>query len=238
MAKTLLNGVNEVLKKADVLDSDSGLLTSLTDSARQTHIDLAIQVLNESLDHLYSAAEKPKPKQLGESTIVLATGDRDYALNSAVVILRREFHLIDETNNHQIAILGDDGYRQIVLGDPELDDTGLPSAAAIRPTDGELFMDRAPTATENGRTYKYRYDKELELTLAADTFPFGNAAFRALIPAAAELWKFYRHQEFSQDLFDASLARAARFILMLPSRDSWIPQKSGGSNASDPLEAD
>src|SRR3990167_10276901 len=135
MSRTLLNGVNEVLKKADVLDSDSGLLTSLTDSARQTHIDLAVQVLNEALDHLSSASEQPKPNQLAEATITLATGDRDYAMNAGVVRLRNEFHLIDQTNNHQIAILGDDGYRQIVLGDPELNDTGLPSPAAIRPTD-------------------------------------------------------------------------------------------------------
>lgn len=236
MPKTLLNGVNEVLKKVDVLDSDSGLLASLTDSARQTHIDLAVQVVNETLDHLYSAADKPKPKQLGEATITLVTSDRDYALNAGVVLLRREFHLIDSTNNHQIAILGDDGYRQIVMGDPELNDTGLPSAAAIRPTDGELYLDRAPTSAENGRIYKYRYDKELELTVAADTFPFGNAAFRALIPAAAELWKMYRHNEFSQGLFDASVARAARFVLMLPARDSWMPQRGGHS--TDPLEAD
>jgi hypothetical protein len=236
VAKTLLEGVNAVLTKVDVLDSDSGLLTSLTDSARQTYIDLAVQVLNESLDHLYSAAEKTKPKQLGEGTITLIAGDQDYALSSAVVILRREFHLIDETNNHTIAILDDDGYRQIVMGDLEANDTGLPSCAAIRPTDGELFFDREPTAAEAGRIYKYRYDKELELTLAADTFPFGNAAFRALIPAAAELWKLYRHQEFSQGLFDSSLARAARMVLMLPASESWMPGRSGG-NSTDPLEA-
>jgi hypothetical protein len=39
-----LNAVNEVLKKKGIIAGDSALLTSLTDSARQVSIDLAIQV--------------------------------------------------------------------------------------------------------------------------------------------------------------------------------------------------
>lgn len=230
---TLLEGVNAVLKKVDVLD-DGGELTTLTDSARQSYVDMAIQSLNETIDHLYSLIEKPKPKVLGEETITLATGDRDYALDSTLVILRRDYHLIDETNNHIISILGEDGYRQIIHGDIEQDDTGLPSAAAIRPTDGQLYMDRIPTANENGRVYKYRFEKDLELTDAADVFPFTNAVYRAVIPAAAELWKFYRHHELNQGMFSASLARAARFLLTLPAKDSWMPGSSG-RNITDPL---
>lgn len=235
MAKTLLDGVNEVLKKTAYLDSDSGLLQSLTDSSRQIYVDSAIQVLNECVDELYSVAGKAKPLALAEATITLATGDRDYALAQDLITLRREFHLIDETNNHLIGILPDDGYWQLVRVDIEQNDTGLPHAAAIRPTDGQLFMDRAPTANENGRVYKYRYDKDLELTLAADEFPFSNAVFRAIIPAAAELWKFYNHHEFTQGIFDASIARAARLLAQIPARDSWMPRVAG-RNITDPLE--
>ena len=235
MAKSLLNGVNEVLKKVDILEGDTGLLTSLTDSARQTFIDTAVQSLNEVVDELYSVMEKPKPNQLAEATITLVTNDQDYALATDLITLLTDFDLIDTTNNHVIAILDDeDAYRQLILTDLNQDDTGLPSVAAIRPTDGELYMDRKPTASENGRIYNYRYNKELELVLAADTFPFGNAVFRAVVPAAAELWKLLRHKEFSQGLFDASIGRAARLITKTPIRSSWRPGQS--ENATDPLE--
>lgn len=234
MAKTLLDGVNEVLKKVDVLDSDSGLLTDLADSGKQTFIDLAVQVLNEVVDELYSTVNQPKPNQLAESTITLGTADRDYALASDLITLLPKFGLIDETNDHFITVLGEDGYRQLVMQDPDADDTGLPTTAAIRPTDGELYMDRAPTATENGRIYKYRYHKELELTVATDEFPFGNAVFRAIVPAAAELWKFYRHKESSAGVLKASLGRAARLVSKIPARDSYRPSRV--ANVTDPFD--
>lgn len=232
MAKTLIDGVNEVLKKVDVLDSDSGVLADLTDSGKQTFIDTAVQVLNEVVDELYSLAEQPKPNQLAEDTITLVLDDQDYALADDLVRLRREFGFIDESNNQVITIL--DSYRELIHGDLEQDDTGLPTFGAIRPTDGQLWVDRKPTANEVGRVYKYRYEKELELSVAADTFPFGNTVFRAVIPAAAELWKLYRHREFSQGLFDGSMGRAARLLSRVSPRNSWAPPR-GVPNATDPL---
>lgn len=233
--KSLLDGVNEVLKKVDILEGDTGLLTTITDSARQVFIDTAIQSLNEVQDELYSILDKPKPQQLAEATLTLLTDDQDYALASDLVTLLPKFGLIDTTNNHVIAILDDDdAYRQLILTDLNQDDTGLPSIAAIRPTDGELWMDRKPTSAENGRVYNYRYNKELELVVATDTFPFGNAVFRAVVPAAAELWKLHRHKDFSQVLFDASMGRAARLITKVPVRSSWRPGQS--VNNTDPLE--
>lgn len=234
MAKTLLNGVNEVLKRASVLDSDAGELTSLSNDAHQTFIDIAVQVLNEIVDELYSVSQAPKPNQLKEDTITLAADDQDYALASDLVRIRPEYHLIDETNNHFITILGEDGYRQIILGDLEQDDTGLPHFAAIRPTDGELFMSRSPTADEAGRVYKYRYERELELTDAADEFPFSDSVFRAVVPAAVELFKLNQHREFSQPLLRSSLGRAARLFRQLPPRESWGPQRPG-VNVTDPM---
>lgn len=234
MAKTLLDGVNQVLTKAGVLDSDAGFLTSLTSSGKQTFIDLAVQVLNETVDDLYSTLQKPKPNQLAEGTITLLEGDRDYELADDLVALFTEFALISETDTHVIFILEDDGYRQLILSDLEQDDIGLPSVAAIRPSDGQLFMDRAPRAEDDGRVYRYRYAKELELVQATDVFPFGNTVFRAIIPVASELWKRERHQEFSQSLVNTSLGRAARLITKTPPRDSWRPGTN--RNVTDPFE--
>jgi hypothetical protein len=237
MAKTLLDGVNEVLKKTDVLDSDAGLLTSLTDSARQSFIDLAVQALNETLDDLYHTAKLPKPKQLRESTLTLETGKQAYPLHSEMIELRREYLLIDETNNHFITILGETGYQQIIIGDLEQDDTGKPNWCAIRPTDGKLFFDRTPTSDENGLVYKYRFLKDLELTDAKDVFPFTNPVFRAVIVAATEMWKLHRHNEFSKELYDHGLARAMRLLNGISGKTSWMPRRVI-HNTTDPMSDD
>lgn len=235
MAKTLLQGVNEVLKKVGILDND-GELTSLSDSARQTSIDLAVQVLNEIVDQVYESADLSKPNQLAERTITLNTGDRDYILHSSLIRLRTEYHLIDETNNDIIYLLNDDdGYRKIILGDIEQDDTGKPTYAAIRPTDGQLFLDRAPTSDYDGREYKYRFDADLSLSVVADTFPFTDGVFRAIVPASAELWKRYRQQSFDAAIFSGSIGRASRMMTKTPPRTSWTPVRSHAS-ALDPLE--
>ena len=52
MAKTLLDGVNEVLKRVSLIQGDNAILTDLTDSSRQVYIDVAVQVWNESVDEI------------------------------------------------------------------------------------------------------------------------------------------------------------------------------------------
>jgi len=239
MAKTLLNGVNEVLKRVGMLDTDAGELSTLTDSARQHYIDVAVQSWNEGIDELYSVAREPKPSQLASSTVTFVAATRAYSLASDVVVLRPEFPLFDSTNNHEIAMLGRDGYTQLVNTDREEDDTGLPSVCAVRPTDGKLYFDRSPTASEAGRVYTYRYDKELELTLATDTVPFGNSVFRAMVPAVAELWRSDIHNEFREKRYNKEMGRAARLLSMVPARGQWTPVRVGTVNVggTDPLEA-
>lgn len=234
MAKTLLNGVNHVLTRSDVLDSGS-TLSSLTDNARQTLIDLAVQVINETVDELYSLGGRSKPNQMKEATLTLVQNQRSYVLRSDLIRLRSEYPLVDETNSQYIVILDEDGYRKIIMGDLEQDDTGLPSYCAINPTNGRLTMDVLPDSNASGRVYKYRYDKEFSLEAAGDTFPFSDAVFRAVMSAATELWRLYRHQDFSPDVFRLSLGRAGRLLRQLPPSDSYrhMPQ---GTSPADPFE--
>lgn len=236
MSKTLLNGVNEVLKKARALDSQ-GELSTLTDSARQMFIDTAIQVINEVTDQLYTLADLSLPKQLKEATITLVTNQQAYALKSDLILLRTEYHLIDEANSQTITILGEDGYWRIIQGDLQQDDTGLPHWACIRPTDGRLFFDRKPDAVSNGNVYKYRYDRDIEFDEACDVFPFSDMVFRAVVPAAAELYSFYQQKEFNEPIFNASMGRAAALLRRIPKRTTWAPQR-GGSNITDPMQHD
>lgn len=221
MAKTLLEGVNEVLKRVRVIAGDAGELATLTDSGRQTFIDTAVQVINEGNDELYTASELPKPLSQAESTITLATGTRAYSLAAGVV--RLIWPLIDKTNTQFIDEYPG-GYNQILLADPEQDDTGLPHFATISPVDGKLYCDRAASSENNGNIYTYQYLKEIELTLAADTVPYDDIVFRAMVPAWVQLWKREQRNEFDGDLFTASIGRASRLLTRIPPRASWLPR--------------
>jgi len=221
LSKSLLNGVNELLKRVQIIQGDQGLLTTITDSGIQNFIDIAIQILNELVDHLYDTANQPHPNELAEATITLVTGDRDYALAAGLNQLR--FPLLDETNG-RVILEHPGGYLGIVNSQyTPANYTGQPFYGAIRPTDGELYLDYIPTAAENGLVYKYRYDKDLELTDAADTFPFKDVVFRALIPAGAELWNQNQKNKFNGGLFKAYMGRAARYLIQQPPRESWKP---------------
>lgn len=221
MAKTLLNAVNEVLKRVGMVHGDSGLLSALNSPSIQRSIDIAVQVINEGIDELYKATDQTKPKAQAEDTITLLAGDRDYALATDLVTLH--WPLIDQTNNQYIWKFKG-GYDKLLLLDPERDDTGLPYYAVISPLTGELYLDRAPTSVEAGRVYTYQYDKELELSVAADTVPFGNTVFRAMVPVWVQLWRRDQQNEFDPDLYRLNLGRAASGVTMQQPRDNYCPR--------------
>lgn len=219
MAKTLLNAVNEVLKRVGMIAGDATPLTSLTSESKQSAVDAAVQVINEGIDALYAASGAAKPNGQAEGTITLATGDRDYALASDLVRLR--WPMIDKTNNQYLV---EADYNGLLLADPEQDDTGLPHWGAISPVNGQLYLDRAPTSAENGRVYTYQYEKDLVLDDASDTVPFKDAVFRAMVPAWVQLWKREKRNEFDGDLYKIEIGRAATLMTQTLPRGSWNPR--------------
>lgn len=220
MAKTLLNGVNDVLEKLGVLHGDTSVLTTLTDSSRQRIINLCIDAWNESITNLYSYTDSPRPQELAENTITLATSDRDYALQTDLVILH--FPLRDETNGYVIDEYPG-GYLQLV-NDQIIpgNETGLPSYGVIRPTDGELYLDKLPTSSENGLVFKYRYDKDLLMTAAADTVPFTDSVYTALVPAVAQAVSRTYRRSFDTETYNESLGTAARLMRMTTQRSNYF----------------
>jgi hypothetical protein len=221
VAKTLLNCTNEILKEVGVIAGDAGLLTSLTDSARQVNIDRAIQVVNEGIDELYTTADVAHPNQQAESTITLTLGTRAYSL--ATDLIRLRWPMIDKTNTQWLKEYPG-GYGAELVGDPEQDDVGLPHYAAIRPTDGKLYLERAPAAEDVGKVYTYQYDKTLELTTAASTVPFNDTVFRAMVPAWAQLWKRERRGEFDQSIYRLNIGRASRLLTQKQMRSHYNPR--------------
>lgn len=222
MAKTLLNGVNEVLTRVGIIAGDAGALASLTDSPRQVAIDVAKQVINEGIIDLYTTSAMAMPNEQASSTITLATGTRAYSLASDLVQLRWPF--IDRTNNQYLSEFPG-GYNKMLLADPEQDDTGLPHWAAIRPTDGLLFLDRAPNSEDNGKVYTYQYDKLLNLTTAAATVPFNDAVFAKMVPVWAQLWRRERQNNFDASLYRINLGTASALLSQKQARTSYNPRR-------------
>jgi len=227
----LLQGVNEVLKRTNSLDLGSQL-TSLRDQSKQGWIDLAVQIWNEMIDQIYTETNTPKPTVLQEDYLNLIEGSRSYPL--AWDLVRLHFPLHDETNGRFITEYPG-GYMSLVTSQPQPDThTGMPICAAIRPDTGELYLDSIPTEDEDGLLYKYRYEKDLAMSLPTDEFPFPDSVARALVPAVAQLWKRERKgpDSFDGGVFRQAYGRACRMLRQLPPRDSYRPMMS--PNETDP----
>ena len=230
----LLNGVNDVLKKVHVI-SETRLLSSLTNSGKQTFIDNAVQSWGEAVDQLYSKANIMKPKQAEEDSITLIAGQRSYDLPCDLVQIRWPLHEEDEgfyINKYP------GGYEELKNIQSQPDNyTGHPSTAAISPIDGTIYIDSVPTSSEAGYVYKFQYWKDLTLSKAGDLFPFSNTVYRAMIPVVAELWKFNMNQRTSSDVSKINYGRAVRALKQEPADTAWI-KRGGNAYSTSPLGYD
>lgn len=222
MAKTLLDGVNEVLKRVGLIQGDSGLLTTLTDSPRQTYIDLAVQLWNEAVEQLYTNSDIPLPLEMAESTITLVTGTRDYALASDLVALR--WPLVNRDKGEYIHEWRK-GYHDLIVSQPQPAQwEGLATFGAISPIDGKIFLERIPTAEHNAKVFTYNYDKDISLAVAAATFPFDDIVFRAMVPVVAELWAAKKNRAGEGGTVKVNYGRASRTLTRQPMRSNWLPR--------------
>lgn len=221
MPKTALNLVNEVLKQAHLISGSQGELTTFTDSARQGWIDRALQAGNETIDELYNRAAIPMPTISAEFTITLVAADRDYAFTGAMIDPPL---LVDETNGRFLTPYPG-GWNALLKDQPIPSNfTGTPNHYVIEPVNGQIYLDREPTASEAGLVYKGRAQKDGVLAATTDNVTFEDKVFRAVVPAVVQQFLFYERKEFAQGLYDQSLARAARLLRKEPARDNWQPR--------------
>lgn len=234
MAKTLLEGTNEVLKKVQILNSNNEL-TSLTNSAKQIFIDNAVSAWGEAVDQIYSKAKLQQPNQSEEDSITLVEDKRTYYLPSDLVQLIWPLH--EETEGRFINKYPG-GYTELknALVQPE-NYTGQPTSGAISPVDGTLYIDMLPSASEAGTEYKFTYWKDLTITRATDTFPFSDTVFRALVPVVTEIYKYYQHNRFNDGIAKVNYGRAVRALKQEPRDASWLT-RPGGTHVTNPLGHD
>jgi hypothetical protein len=218
---TLLQGVNAVLKKVHIIQGDSGDLTSFTDSSRQVFIDIALQSWNEMIDELYTNSISEKPEIWTSNTISLVNGTRTYALQTDVIELHWPFQ--DQTNGRYIREYPGTYLDLIRSQDIPANFTGTPNYGVLDPTASapQIYLDRVPTASDDGNSYTYYYQKDPALSATTDVLPFSEGVYRALIPAVAEIWRRHQHKDFDDAIFRSSMGRAAKLMNMRKQRDAY-----------------
>lgn len=232
MAIVFLQAVNATLKRTKVIQGDAGELATstvtstatgavatdaFTDSGRQTHIDLTIQVWQEAMHELFTL--NLLPDEAATATISLITGQREYSMESdfeRIAGRSWEERVFRGATTNLILTEYPGGYSRMLRDQPNATDfTGDPTHWAISPVDGtKIRFDREPTADQNGDTYHILYEKRLALTatMATETLPFSDTVADALVPVVAEGWNRIQKKEFDSGLFRTSIARAARTV--------------------------
>jgi len=218
MAKTLLNGVNEVLINTRWVDS-ANLLASLTDTGIQGTIDQCVQAWNQSVQELFRQAGRPMPDGSDVQTITLVTDQREYSYPSGLVSVI--WPLIDETNGFYIHEY-QGGFEQMRIDQPQpANFTGIPQLATLNPATNKLRMERAPTANENGRIYQLLFKKSTLLSLAADTMPFDDDIFNAMVPSVAEVLRSTKNADPDFAIAGVNFSRAASYLGKNPNSPKW-----------------
>jgi len=178
-----------------------------------------MQIWNETVDQVCNMMGIAHPGEPGSFDITLVAGQREYDLPTNLVQIR--WPLMDFTDGNQIDEYPG-GYEQMRIDQFIPGDwLGLPYAAVINPITGLLRLEREPTSAEDGRIYSMLYDKDLAMVDEADTFPFSDATYRALVPAVAEGWERLKRNDFDSTMYNKNLARALNFSNKVNRRTHW-----------------
>ena len=195
MTTTLLTGVNDVLKRVRIVQGATAALTSLTDSALQTDIDICLQLWREVVAQLQS--DGIVGTEVVEGSITLVAAQREYSLGSGFVEMSGApgygAVLICAAKNrtlHQYPTrMGEDPYIQMIADQPDpAQFSGSPNYYAISPKAEKFRLDTNPATGDADDVYTYLYDQAPTLAAATDNFPFIDLIYQALVPTVAELF--------------------------------------------------
>lgn len=217
---TLLDGVNDVLKRVQIIKGENGELTSLTRDEIQHEIDVTMMMWNEVIEELYADTSISYPSEMGTGNIVLVTGQREYSLPSDLVAIR--YPLMENTNGYYI-YEWKPGYEHLKQQQQiPANFEGRANFATINPQNDKLYLDYIPTSAENGLSYELIYDKDISVSGATDPFPFGDAVYRALVPCVAELWKLDQRKEFNAPVYERRMSQASRYLTRKTLNDTYV----------------
>lgn len=207
---TLLDAVNAVGKRARFLDENTELV-SLSNTAKQTFIDITIQAWNEATVELFDVTHRGVPSEVKSATITLVASTRSYSLATDILSIRWPMH--DETNGRYIHEWKGTFESLVHVQVHPDSQTGTPCYGMVSPIDGTLYLDKIPTSSEAGYVYTYHYDKEILLSSATDTMPMSDTAYHMLIPAVAEKVRRDKDAAFDGAFWAKQMGLASRAIL-------------------------
>ena len=218
---TLLDVVNDVLRRARVIDSVDEVLTSLTDDPLQVDIDMVVDATNDVIREVYQICEFT-PFETKEGSITLVLDQREYDLPTDIVTMESEKLVYQDDGSYMLPYPG--GYSKM-FDDQTIPDNyeGDPNYWAINPVNGKIRVDMKPQAEQVGQEFKFLYAADVHKTLAADTFPFSDSVVRRLIPAITET---YNRDSNGDRMFDpvkrlTSIGEAVRALTHNPKKSHY-----------------
>ncbi len=211
MATTLLSAVKSVLRRNQIIRSSDAdtKITSLTVDQYQVEIDNAVDAVQETMRELYDLMECA-PHETKEGTITLVAGQREYDFPSDFIAVANPI-MVDQTDGRCLTEYPG-GYKSMFNAQLEPSNyTGMPSRWAINPVTSKFRVDFEPTAEEAGTVFTFIYTAPVEVTTAAQEFPFSDYVTKDLIVAAGETFKeiYNAGEDYNSDRKWTALGRAA-----------------------------
>lgn len=207
---TLLDGVNNALKRVNVIRGDTEAFTSLTDPAHQHDLDLMVQLWNEAIAMVYTLPGKPLPRRISNVTITLIQDQRNYPLPVDCEQIR--FPLMPLSNEGGRINEYRGGYERMRWEQLHRSQyKGIPNYGVMDPRTRELLLDRAPIDDAVGREYDLEYNKVLTLSQATDQFAFDDSAVLSMVPVIAEAWR-QNETGANRGFAPSAFGRTARII--------------------------
>ena len=217
-SQTFLDAVNAVLKRTGVLQGATGVLTTLSDSARQRQIDVTIQSWGEAIQHLLNMGMVPG--ETASATVIFSgTGEREFSKPSDYV---RPAGTMPGTRVWRAAtaeyvVSEYEGGYEAMIGSQltPANWTGRPNGWTINPTTDKFRFDTTCTTTD---TLNLLYEKRIRFTststATSDTFPFDDLVVDGLVPVVAEfMMAAVKGDPLDASVYKLNLSRAASLAM-------------------------
>ena len=218
---TLLDAVNNTMRRATLIDSVDEVLTDLTEDALQIDIDMTIDAINDVIREVYSVCDL-LPWQTSTGTITLVDGQKEYAgpanfmaMSSTRLQRLDEGMFIDPYKG---------GYGQMFHDQTDPGQyLGQPTEWAINPVTDAIRLNTTPTASEVGHVYSFLYSGEIYMSTAAQEFPFNDSVTHALQPAFVEAYRQMSDgdKEYSPVTKVRSISQAVKRLTHTPDSDNY-----------------
>ena len=175
-----LDAVNRVLRINGIIRGDDDALTSFSDTQHSSTSALAQISIQDEIVSLIS--EEILGYQHAESTITLISGTRLYSLAADFIRFRdpveklfmSELNVDGTVNGTPIPYVDEDALRRSIPYYRDATGGGAWSFYIPGGSTNQVGFYALPGASDNGRIFRYYYEKDVQVSLATDVLPFKN----------------------------------------------------------------